>query len=53
MATNNKNTDIEFEEKVRKSEQRQKRMTQIVCLVLAALMVLGGTVTAIITALAG
>lgn len=52
MATNNKNTDIDFEEKVRKSEQRQKKLTQGICLFLAALMAFGGIVSVIVTVFA-
>ena len=44
MSTNNKkNTNtISFEEKVQKEARRQKQITRVVCLILAALMVLGG-----------
>ena len=52
MATNNKNTNNEFEEKVQKSELRQKKMTQAVCLFLAALMALGGTISVLVTVFA-
>lgn len=52
MATNNKkNTEAEFNEKLHKSEQRQKQVTRIVCLVLAALMALGGTASILISVL--
>ena len=54
MANNNvKNTDIEFDEKAQKAERRQKKITQIVCFVLAALMILGGTASVLISVLAG
>lgn len=46
---NNKKNPETFDEKVQKSEMRQKRITRIVCLFLAALMVLGGTAGIIIT----
>ena len=42
--SNNKNTNAEFDEKVVKSAERQKKITRVVCLFLAALMALGGTI---------
>ena len=42
---NNKNTEAAFEEKALKAAERQKKMTRAVCLFLAALMALGGTIS--------
>ena len=52
MSANKKNNELEFEEKARKAEKRQKRMTQAVCLILAALMALGGTISVLVTVFA-
>ena len=52
MASNKQNTtsnEIDFEEKVRRAERRQKNITRVVCLILAALMALGGTITVLVT----
>ena len=53
MANNAKNTENTFDESVKKAEIRQKRVTQVVCFILAALMVLGGTASVLISVLAG
>ncbi|MBQ4137565.1 MAG: hypothetical protein IJD67_05580 [Clostridia bacterium] len=52
MANTNKNNKVDFDEKVRKSELRQKKLTQGICLFLAVLMALGGTISVIVTVLA-
>ena len=47
MSNNTKNNNVEVQDKASRSEQRQKRVTQVVCLFLAALMALGGVASAI------
>ena len=53
MAKKNTANDKNFEETAKKSERMHKRITQVVCLILAALMVLGGTAGILITTLVG
>jgi len=45
----NKKKSDNFDKKVQRSEMRQKRITRIVCLFLAVLMVLGGIAGILIT----